>query len=120
MNMHYTNYGPHPPINLSSEQLREVVIQQFEPNSKSFQFQNFCDLNVLTYLKANALGLVIPANTTYAQGLDRGDCMRVREIIWDLIIDRYLTVGAYDYDNWPHFSITERGHVYFQECNTNI
>lgn len=33
----------------------------------------------------------------------------MREIIWDLIIQRILTIGDYHNDNWPHLSVTEYG-----------
>ena len=115
LNMEYTNFGSHPPINLASAQLKEVIIKQFGPKSKSFNFQAFCDYCILPYLKTNNIGLVLPANTIYKGGLDKGDCARVREIIWDFIIERYLTIGDYDHDTWPYFSITERGYVYFNE-----
>ena len=117
LNQHTTHSREYPPINLSTDELRKIIIRQFSPKSKSFNFQTFTTYNILPYLKANNIGLVIPSNTTYTGGLDKGDCSRIREIIWDMIIERYLTIGAYNQDSWPHFSITERGLTYFSEFN---
>lgn len=112
-----THYSEYPPVSLSTEEFRKIIIQQFNPNSNSFNFQTFTTNNILPYLKANNLGLVMPPNTAYTGGLDKGDCSRVREIIWDLITERYLTIGSYGQDSWPNFSITERGFAYFKEFN---
>ncbi|WP_316757461.1 hypothetical protein [Pedobacter aquatilis] len=117
--MYITNYGPHPPINLPTSELRKVIIKKFGPKTTSFQFQSFCDYNVFHYLKSKGIGLTVSQNTIYKGGLDKGDCVRIRQIIWDLIIERYLTIGSYDNDSWPYFTVTERGHIYFDEYNTN-
>ncbi|RYE54653.1 MAG: hypothetical protein EOP48_11830 [Sphingobacteriales bacterium] len=114
-----THFGEYPLINLSAEELRKIIIKQFNPKSNSFNFQTFTTNNILSYLKDNNLGLIIPPNTTYTGGLNKGDCSRAREIIWDLIIERYLTIGSYGEDSWPNFSITERGHAYFKEFNNS-
>jgi hypothetical protein len=117
MNQHTTDYGDYPPIGLTTEELRKVVIKQFTKDSNNFTFSNFTNYNVLSYLKQYNIGLVIPPNTTYKGGLNLKDRARIREIIWDLIIDRYLTIGSYGEDSWPNFTITERGHKYFGSIN---
>lgn len=35
----------------------------------------------------------------------------IREIIWDLIIERTLTIGDYNNNEWPHLTVTERGNI---------
>jgi hypothetical protein len=117
LNQHTTYFGDYPPIDLSTEELKNLVIKQFTKDASSFNFSSFTNYSLLSYLKMNNIGLVIPPNTTYQGGLDTKDCSRVREIIWDLIIERYLTVGSHGQDSWPNFSITERGRAYFNELN---
>ncbi|HAF27801.1 MAG TPA: hypothetical protein DCG75_02025 [Bacteroidales bacterium] len=41
--------------------------------------------------------------------LDEHDKTRVREIVWDLIIQRVLTIGGYNNPEWPFLSLTEYG-----------
>lgn len=37
---------------------------------------------------------------------------KIREIVWDLIIERVLTIGDYHNDSWPWLSLTEYGKKY--------
>lgn len=41
--------------------------------------------------------------------LDEYDKTRVREIVWDLIIQRILTIGGHNNPEWPFLSLTEYG-----------
>lgn len=41
--------------------------------------------------------------------LDEYDRTRVREIVWDLIIQRILTIGSHNNPDWPFLSLTEYG-----------
>ena len=41
--------------------------------------------------------------------VQKHDENRVREIIWDLITERILTIGDYHNDTWPWLSLTEFG-----------
>ena len=116
-NQHTTHYGEYPPMKITKDELRRVVVRQFTEGCTSFTFSSFTRYNVLSYLEKHEIGLEIPPNTTYQGGLNLSDCSRIREIIWDLIIERYLTIGSYGDDSWPNFSITERGHAYFAEAN---
>lgn len=109
-----TSYETHPPITMERQQLTEIVLLHLKGSNQQFDFGNFTS-SIHNYLKTNNLGYNIPDNTTYTQGIHNIDKARIREIIWDQIIERHLTVGTYDHDSWPFFSITEKGKIFFNQ-----
>jgi hypothetical protein len=107
-----TIYGTMPGTTVSQDELREIVFNAIKFHTGSVQFGTIVS-TVTSYLKKTAGAFVIPAHTTYTGGLDDGDIARIREIVWDFIILRYLTPGDYHHDGWPHLSLTEKGKIYF-------
>lgn len=97
-----------PRIQMSKNGLTELTYKVLSPNSSSFQFNDLLGA-IARYLLANRAAYAIPDNTDYNEVLDQTDRAKVREVIWDLIVLRYLTIGDYHNDEWPHLSITDSG-----------
>src|ERR1044071_7445646 len=99
-----------PHINIPFEELKHLVLDCIKGYGDSFEFKNFCN-TVGTYVVKR--GIVADPNPNGHQAiyypLQKKDEDRVREILWDLIIERVLTIGAYSGDTWPWLSLTEYG-----------
>lgn len=94
------------------DQLREIVFDAIKIHTGSVQFGTIFS-TVTSRLRTRAGAFVTPVYTTYTGGLDDGDVASIREIVWDLIILRYLTPGDYPHDCWPHLSLTEKDKAFF-------
>ncbi len=98
-----------PNIDIPYEQLKHLVLQCLKGGS-SFQFKNICNSIGALAVKNS---IVIDPNPTEHQALyyplQKQDENRVREIVWDLITERILTIGDYHNDLWPWFSLTDYG-----------
>jgi hypothetical protein len=101
-----------PNLNISQEELTKIIYKMISQMSSSFDFNGFNN-RLSSYLLDNKTGFDVEANTTYRGGMQQKDQNTVREIIWDLIISRYLTPGGNGNDAWPSLSITERGKRFF-------
>ncbi|TDQ79757.1 hypothetical protein [Sphingobacterium yanglingense] len=107
----HTIYGPLPNLNLTYDELK-VLVAELLSNCSTFDFIPF--INALSeHVKVNKTGIEIDKDTVYTGGLSQTDTSRVREIIWDFIVDRYITLGGNGHDTWPTLTITERGKAYF-------
>ncbi len=83
-------------------------------------FTGSFDFNTLINTLANRLittgfGFNAEPNTTYAANLQLQDQALIREVIWDFIVLRYVTIGSYGKDTWPSLTITQRGIEYFSK-----
>ena len=113
INMSKTITGPLPKLTLTSEEIRDIMVRIFAKSPGTYNFINFVRQfsQILTEKK---FGFKAEPNTVYDGETIFGDQAIVREIIWDLIIERNLSVGgAGGQDEWPNFSVTERGKTYF-------
>lgn len=98
-----------PKLELSYEELKTFVIEKIKEHESGFEFNNFLD-SLARQFNAEKIGRSEnQSNVTYDSKLSNSDKKIVREIIWDLIIQRVLSIGSYNNDSWPHLSVTEYG-----------
>lgn len=98
-----------PNINIPYEELKHLVISCIKGGS-SFQFKNVCNNVGHAAVKMDLVKNPNPPNfQALYYPLQKKDENKVREIIWDLITERVLTLGDYNNDTWPWFSLTEYG-----------
>lgn len=115
----YTSYAimeDLPPISLSTEELTKFMISLFTGNPVNYSFTSFIN-SISSSIIKNEIGFKPKPNTKYSGELCQADQSRVREIIWDMIIDRHLTIGGFGNHDWPNFSVTERGKTHFAKVN---
>lgn len=97
-------------LNLSYEELKSYVVENIRASGDSFEFKNFCG-NLAKLLVDK--GVVNNPHPKGHQGmhhnLNIADENKVREILWDFIIQRVLTLGDYHNASWPYLSLTEYG-----------
>jgi hypothetical protein len=93
MNITHEIHGDLPPMTLSTEELTELLISLFVANPGNYSFTS-CLNAISSYLIKIGTGFNAAANTTYYGGLCQSDQTKVREIVWDMIIDRHLTIGG--------------------------
>lgn len=105
-------------LNIPYEELKHNVIELIKSLGPSFQFKTIC--NSIGRLAIDK-ELVKNPNTANFQeihfALQRRDENRVREIIWDLITERILTIGDYHNDSWPWLSLSEYGKIAIASSN---
>jgi hypothetical protein len=63
----------------------------------------------------DGLGFKQKPSSTYEGSICMKDQDIVREIIKDLIVERYLSIGANGHHEWPTFLVTKRGRAYFTD-----
>ena len=114
--MNYEIHGDLPPMNLSTEELKAIMISFFAAHPGNYYFTSFVN-TISSYIIKNGTGFKTVPNTSYFGGLCQFDQAKVREIIWDMIIDRHLTIGGAGHHDWPNFTVTERGIIYFEKAN---
>lgn len=107
-------YGDLPPLTLSIEELKKVIISLLAAYPGSYSFISYINSLSEHFIKSGN-GFKASPNTIYSGCLCQVDQAKVREIIWDMIIDRYLNVGGNGHHEWPNFSVTERGKFFFEE-----
>lgn len=97
-------------INIPYSELKSLVIDSIKLHVPSFEFHNLCNTVGSKAVKKEIVKNPYPPNY---QGmtfhLQKHDENRVREILWDLIIERVLTIGDYQNSSWPFLSLTEYG-----------
>lgn len=99
-----------PEIKIPYEELKSLVIDSIKRHGHSFEFKNLCNFVGSLAVKKNIVKSPYEPNfQTINYPLQKRDENRVREILWDLIIERVLTIGDYHNDSWPHLSLTEYG-----------
>lgn len=99
-----------PELKIPYEQLKHYVIETIKSSGTSFQFNNLC--NSLGHLAVQKKIVTNPNPPNFQAiyfTLQKQDVNRVREVIWDLITERVLTIGDYHNDSWPWLSLTEYG-----------
>jgi hypothetical protein len=111
MNQH-TYEGQMPRLTLTYEELTAIVQQLLAQVSHTFDFNSFVK-TVANHLVQNKTGFAFSSNTSYKPEMDWNDVSIIREIIWDFIILRYITIGNYGNDTWPSLTITQHGKVFF-------
>jgi hypothetical protein len=101
-------------LNVTLEELRSLVLECLR-NNEVTQYVVLCR-SVARIAREKGLDHSIerPANSHYSsdadENLHRCDSERVLEIVWSLVVERILTIGANrDNASWPHFRITEYG-----------
>jgi len=108
-----TIYGQLPILTLTDNELKAIVIKLLKRGSSTFDFIPFTK-NVKNSIIEGGRGIENIDNTVYIGDLSPYDISRVREILWDLIIERVLTPGGNGHDNWPTITITKRGEKYLE------
>ena len=109
-----TEYGPLPRLNITEEILTEAIFQILKGRTGGINFNSIANaFKQLVDADPEKYGVSAHPNVRYQGGLDRNDISRIREIIWDWIILRYLTPGNYQDDKWPELSITKKGQLFF-------
>ncbi|MCY1529392.1 hypothetical protein D9M68_645320 [compost metagenome] len=101
-----------PNLILTRDELQEIIYRLMAKIEYSFDFNSFKQ-GLANHLLANNIGFEIEPNTSYSGSMKQKDEGIVREIIWDLIILRYLTPGGNGHDTWPTLTITSRGKDFF-------
>jgi hypothetical protein len=109
---YHINESELPRINLNHEEWTDIIVQLLSDIDSTFDFNSFVK-SVAYLLVKKQKGFTSLANTSYEPNLQWNDVGKIREIIWDLIIQRYITIGGNGNDNWPALSVTNRGKVYF-------
>ena len=112
--MQYTHYGPLPNLTLTNQQLKNIVEELLSNYNSSFDFNGFVS-TVAQHVANNRIGFDDTQNTVYSGGLSQYDTSRVREVIWDFIVERYITPGGHGHDTWPSLTITDKGKDYFNK-----
>jgi hypothetical protein len=104
-----------PPVTLTYTEFTDVVRSQIAQMNNSFDFSSL----LANLGRAPKLCPQISSNSAsviYKEELHNIDKGRVREIVWDFIIARMLTIGDFHSDTWPALSRTERGLSFFNEA----
>lgn len=99
-----------PSINVPYEELKHLVLDVIRQSGDSFQFKGLC--NSIGNFAVSRKIVSNPNPTgfqTFDYPLQKTDENRVREVLWDLIIERVLTIGDYHNDSWPWLSVTAYG-----------
>jgi len=86
-------------IDIPYEELKHTVLESLNNMGESYEFHNICNTVVRKVKKSNSFNISI---SPY-------DKEMIRQIIWDFIIERVLTIGDYNSDTWPWLSLTEYG-----------
>ena len=106
--MNYTHTKPElPKLNITYDELKSIVIDKIG-NAKSFQFNDLV-LLVTNYVNTTNIGFERPPNTIFENKLNHTDVGLIREVIWDLIIQRILSIGNFNGDTWQFLTVTEYG-----------
>lgn len=101
---------PIPRLNIPLTELRSLVLEGLKNSNGSFDFKNFCNsIGSLAVSKEIVQNPNPQGFQTMYFPLQKEDENRVREIIWNLIIEQVLTIGGYNEDTWPHLSVTDYG-----------
>lgn len=101
-----------PALSLTIKELTEALIKILKNRTGATHFNGIVT-SLAEDLAIRKFGFLARSHTTYDAVLEQVDVDRVREIIWDFIILRYLTPGGNGHNEWPSLTITERGQIYF-------
>lgn len=101
-----------PPLTLTHQEMTVIVRRRLAQFPSTFDFNSVVK-SVASYLIKEGIGFKAESHTTYQPNMDWNGIALIREIIWDHIISRYVTVGGYGKDDWPNLMITQRGKLFF-------
>lgn len=105
-------------LKIPYEELKHLTIDVILNSGNSFQFKNI--VNAVGHL-AIKQGIAENPNPQGFQALSfplqQVDENRVRQVLWDLIIERVLTIGDYHNDSWPWLSVTDYGKAAFSSAD---
>ena len=108
-----------PLITLSYDELKCLVIDCIKKHGNSFEFKNFCNTVGAMAVRKEIVPNPNPINyQTIYFPLQKENENTVRQILWDLIVDRFLTIGDYHNDTWPWLSVTEKGKRILQDLES--
>ncbi|MEN5232522.1 hypothetical protein [Sphingobacterium faecium] len=97
-------------LKIPYEELKHLTIDVIRNSGNSFQFKNIA--NTVGHF-AIKQGIAENPNPQGFQAmsfpLQQVDENRVRQVLWDLIIERVLTIGDFHNDSWPWLSVTDYG-----------
>ncbi|KQS36762.1 hypothetical protein ASG14_06905 [Pedobacter sp. Leaf194] len=92
-----TIHGDLPTLTLSTEEMTEQIYAIFKAHPGSYYFTSLV-ATFSDHLLNQQIGFSYASNTTYVGIIHYGDQARVREIVWDMIISRYLTMGGHGHN----------------------
>ncbi|WP_430816398.1 hypothetical protein [Carboxylicivirga sp. RSCT41] len=97
-------------LKIPYEEFKSLVIEAIKSHGESFQFVNLQITIAQLAIKKELVQNPFPPNhfggTPWLTNKDKN---RVREVLWDLITERVLTIGDYSNDSWPFLSLTDYG-----------
>lgn len=99
-----------PDINIPYIELKSLVIDSIKEFESSFEFNVLCNtVGSKAVIKEIVKNPYPPNHQGMTFRLQKHDENRVREVLWDLIIERVLTIGDFQNSSWPFLSLTEYG-----------
>jgi len=97
-------------LKLPYEELKSIVTHALSKYESSFKFKQLCDSVGKISVDMNLINSPYPPNhQAFDYSIQKQDEDKVREIIWDFIVQRVVTIGNYNGDSWPWLSLTEYG-----------
>ena len=91
-------------VNIPYEELKHFVLDSLRLMGDSYEYNNIC----------NTVAREVTKSADFSLSISKFDKEMIRQIIWDLIIERVLTIGNYHSDSWPWLSLTEYGEKIIQ------
>lgn len=110
--MQHAHHSVLPKIEIKQADLRIIVVQVISAFGNSFDFNGLLNSVTKAILKNLEKFIKVKDHVRYTS-LNKTDQARVREIVWDFIILRYITIGDEIHDSWPFLSLTEHGKDFF-------
>lgn len=104
-------------LELSLDELRPLVLEAFK-NTPQSQYSNICSEVARIAVQKSLVQNPNQGHVVYGGSFELSsmDQERVREIIWDLVIERVVTIGYPSNPAWPFLKLTEYG---AQVANSN-
>ena len=99
------------PMKITKENFSQILINQFATHPGNYSFTSFVTI-ITEIIVTNRIGFDPSDKYTYINAtIGFADQAILREIIWDMIVERHLTIGGSGHHDWPSFSVTERGKI---------
>ena len=96
---------------LTIDEMRPLVLQALS-NCPQTQYLNLCRQVAYVAVQKSIVPNPLGKNATNNDfELCNKDEIRVREIIWDLVVERVMTIGNNNGPAWPWLSLTEYGQI---------
>jgi hypothetical protein len=97
---------------LNYEELTKIVQRLLAEQPRTFDFTPFTR-KVAEYLVTPKSNAPYQTSSVFGPILSQKNESTIREILWDMIVLRYLNPGGKGHDSWPVLTITDRGKAFF-------